>query len=121
MSGSVLSRGGFEGECDAAPGVEEGCGAREVQYDAADGADDVDAQLQEPVAEPRHLGAGARGACGAPAKLLHEHVGGGGQQDAELVRGEPAATGAVEVGWVHMPVDESGSFGLVGIKGRRKK
>ena len=51
----------------------------------------VDAQLQEPVAEPGHLGPRTSGACGAQPKLLQEHVGGGGQQDAELVRCEPAA------------------------------
>ena len=54
-----------------------------MQDDSADGADDVDAELEESVAEPRHLGASARGAGGAPAKLLQEHVGGGGQQDAD--------------------------------------
>jgi len=42
-----------------------------MQDDPADGADDVDAELEESVAEPRHLGASARGAGGALAKLLH--------------------------------------------------
>ena len=39
-----------------------------MEDDAADGAVDVDAELEESVAEPRHLGAGARVAGGAPAK-----------------------------------------------------
>ena len=94
---SDLSGASSEGECDAAPRGEVGRGARQMQDDAADGADDVDAQLQEPVAEPGHLGPRTSGACGAQPKLLQEHVGGGGQQDAELVRCEPAAAGAVDL------------------------
>ena len=95
--GAVLSGGCSEGECDPAPGVEVGRGARQMQDDSAHGADDVDSELEEPIAEPRHLGAGACGAGGAQAKLLQEHVGGGGQQDAELVCCEPAAAGAVDL------------------------
>ena len=41
----------------------------------------MNAQLQEPVAQPGHLGSGTGGACGAQPELLHEHVGGGRQQD----------------------------------------
>ena len=57
----------------------------------------MNAQLQEPVAQPGHLGSGTGGACGAQPELLHEHVGGGRQQDPQLVRGEPAAAGAVDL------------------------
>ena len=74
-----------------------GRGAWQMQDDTADGADDMNAQLQEPVAQPGHLGSGTGGACGAQPELLHEHVGGGRQQDPQLVRGEPAAAGAVDL------------------------
>ena len=53
---SDLSGACSEGECDAAPSVEGSRGARQMQDNAADGADDMDAQLQEPVAQPGHLG-----------------------------------------------------------------
>src|ERR1017187_9297466 len=37
------------------------------------------------------------GACGSQAQLLHQHISGGGQQHAELVGPEIAATGAVDL------------------------
>ncbi|MCA1560538.1 MAG: hypothetical protein LC804_09820 [Acidobacteria bacterium] len=51
----------------------------QVQHDAADRDDDMDAQFQQPLAQPRHLGARTRGARGSPAEFLHEDVRGGGQ------------------------------------------
>lgn len=44
-----------------------------------------------------HLGAGAGGAGGSEPQFLQEHVGGGRQQDPQLVRPEPAAARAVDL------------------------
>ena len=85
----------FDG--DAPPRVEVRRGARQVQDETTDGADDVGSELEQPVAEPRHLGAGTRGARRAQPEFLQEHVSGGGQQDAQLVRPEPTAARAVEL------------------------
>ena len=72
--------------------------ARQLQDDAADGAFDMNAQLQAAVARPgRAAGRHPRCRDAQLLKLLHEHVGGGGQQDPKLVRSEPSATGAVDL------------------------
>ena len=42
----MLSVDGSEGERDAAPRIEVGCGARQMHDDSADGADDVHAELE---------------------------------------------------------------------------
>ena len=70
---------------------------RQVQDDATDGTDDLNAEFEQPVAQPRHLCAGARGVGGAQPQFLHEHVGCGSQQDAQRVRLELAAARAVEL------------------------
>ena len=56
---------GAGAECARAmmsPGVEVRRGGRQVQDHATDRADDVRPQFEEPVAQPRHLGAGTGGA-----------------------------------------------------------
>ena len=58
---------------------------------------DVDPQLQQPVPQPRHLAAGARGTRRPQSQFLHEHVGGGSQEDAQLVRPEQTAARAVDL------------------------
>ena len=68
-----------------------------MQDEAADGADDVDAELEQPIAQPHHLGSGTRGARRVQPQFLHEHVGCGGQKNAQLVRPESAAARAVEL------------------------
>ena len=55
-----------------------------MQNHAADRADDVGPQLQQPVAQPRHLAAGTRSTRRPQSQFLHEHVGRGGQEDAQL-------------------------------------
>ena len=45
-----------------------------MQDEAADGADDVDAELEQPIAQPHHLGSGTRGARRVQPQFLHEHV-----------------------------------------------
>ena len=68
-----------------------------MQNHAADRADDVDPQLQQPVAQPRHLAAGTRSTRRPQSQFLHEHVGRGGQEDAQLVRREQTAARAVDL------------------------
>ena len=74
-------------------GVERG----QMQNHAADRADDVDPQLQQPVAQPRYLAAGTRSTRRPQSQFLHEHVGRGGQEDAQLVRREQTAARAVDL------------------------
>ena len=45
-----------------------------MQDEAADGADDVDAELEQTIAQPHHLGSGTRGARRVQPQFLHEHV-----------------------------------------------
>ena len=68
-----------------------------MQNHAADRADDVDSQLQQPVPQPRHLAAGTRSTRRPQSQFLHEHVGRGGQEDAQLVRREQTAARAVDL------------------------
>src|ERR1039457_2750311 len=55
------------------------------------------AELQQTFAKHANLGAGASGASGPQAQLLHQDICGGGEQDAELVGPEAGATGAVDL------------------------
>ena len=84
-------------ECDVPPRLEVRRRARQMQNHAADRADDVDPQLQQPVAQPRHLAAGTRSTRRPQSQFLHEHVGRGGQEDAQLVRREQTAARAVDL------------------------
>src|ERR1019366_356226 len=52
---------------------------------------------QQAFAQRPDLSASTVGVCGAQTQLLHQHVGGGGQQHAELVGPEITATGAVDL------------------------
>ena len=69
-AGWGLSGAGAECKGDVPRGVEVRRGGRQVQDDAADRADDVRAELEEPVAQPRHLGAGTGGARRAQPEFL---------------------------------------------------
>ena len=100
-----LSGAGTEGEGNALPSVAVRCAARQVQHHAPDGDDDVGAQLEQAVAQPRHLGAGARRARGAQSQFLHQDVGGGGHQDPQLVGPEAATAGAVDLQTVEQFLD----------------
>ena len=55
-----LSGARAQRECDVPPRLEVRRRARQMQNHAADRPDDVDPQLQQPVAQPRHLAAGTR-------------------------------------------------------------
>jgi hypothetical protein len=55
------------------------------------------AQFQQLLAEPAHLGAGARGARRAQPEFLHQDVGGGGDEDAELSDPKARAARAVDL------------------------
>ena len=92
-----LPGAGAEFDGDAPPRVQVWRRAGQMQDDAADRADDLDAELEQPVPQPRHLGSGARGVRGAQPQFLHQHVGRRSQQHAELVGPEPAATRAVDL------------------------
>ena len=86
-----------ERERDLTPGGEAGRRRRQMEDDAADRDDDVDAQFEQPLAQPGHLGACIGGARGAQAKFLHEHVRRGGEEDPQLIRPEAAATRAADL------------------------
>jgi len=51
-----------------------------MQHDASDGHNEMSTEREEPFAEHAHLRVSACGTGGPSAELLHEHVGGGGQQ-----------------------------------------
>ena len=99
LTGAVWGLSGAGAECqrDVPPGVEVRCGGRQVQDHAADRADDVRPQFEEPVAQPRHLGAGTGGARRAQPEFLHQHVGGGGEEHAQLIGPEATAARAVDL------------------------
>ena len=106
------------------PSIEVWRRPRQMQDEAADRAADVNAEFEQPVAQPRHLGAGVGGACGAQAEFLHEHVGGGRQEDAQLVRPELAAARTVDLQTVEQLLDAvldiaAGTVDLLVDKARR--
>src|SRR2546426_9061247 len=117
-----LAGAGAEREGDVTPGVEEGCRGRQMEDDAAHRADDVDAELEQPLTQRGHLRAGAGGARGPQPEFLHEDVRGGGEEHAQLIGPEaPAARASdlesvvefldpifdVAAGAVHLFVDEA--------------
>ena len=63
-----------EGKGDLAPRVEIRRRARQVQDEAADGADHGEAEFEQPIAQPQHLGSGTRGARRAQPQFLHERI-----------------------------------------------
>src|ERR1700730_4853397 len=96
-----------------------------MEDDAARRDDDVRAQLEQPLAQPRHLGTRIRSARGPQPQFLHQDVRGGGEEHAQLIRPEPTATGAADLesrvqfldsvfdvaaGAVDLLVDEPGSL-----------
>ena len=87
-----LSGAGAEREGDVPPGVEVRGRGRQVQDDPADRTDHVGPQFEQPVAQPRHLGAGTCRTRRAQPEFLHEHVGRSGEEDAQLI--DPEATAA---------------------------
>ena len=97
VSASALTGAGAERQGDAPPGVEVRGRGRQVEGDAAHRNDDVGAQLQQPVAQPCHLGAGTPGTRRAQQEFLHQHVGRGGDEHAELIRPEATAARAVDL------------------------
>src|SRR6516225_9440301 len=75
---------GTERDRDLTPRVEIGCGRRQVEHDPADRDDDMDSELEQALAQPGDLASGRRRARGAEPEFLHQDVGGGGQEHAEL-------------------------------------
>jgi hypothetical protein len=68
-----------------------------MQDDPADGGDHLSTELEQSVAQRRHLGTSAGGPCGTESQLLDEHVGSSGEEDAELVGEEAGAAGAINL------------------------
>ena len=67
-----------------------------MENEAADGDDDLSAELEEAIAESGHLHP-HRGRPGrSKSQLLHRDIGGCRQENAELVGPEARATGAVD-------------------------
>ena len=95
--GKRLSGACSECERDVLPRRQVRRRARQVQDDATHRAHHLDAELEQPVAQPGHLRTGARGAGGAQPQFLHQHVGRGRQQYTQLVRREILATRAVDL------------------------
>ena len=91
MSAVSLAGAGAEREGDVPPRVAVGGRARQVEDDAAHGDDDVDTQFEQSLAQPRHLGAGTRGARGAHAEFLHQDVRGSREEHAQLIGPEATA------------------------------
>ena len=69
-----LARAGAEREGDVSPRVDEWRGGRQMQDDAADRDDDMDAELEQPLAERGHLRTGAGRARGPQPEFLQEDV-----------------------------------------------
>jgi hypothetical protein len=69
---------------------------RQVQHDTTSRALDPYAEFQQPLAKGTHLGASTVARAGAKTQLLHQHVSGGRQQNAELIGLEIRAAGAVD-------------------------
>jgi hypothetical protein len=55
------------------------------------------AELEQPLAQPADLGAGTRRARRAEPEFLHQHIGGGGEEHAELIGSKATAARAAEV------------------------
>lgn len=56
-----------------------------MQHNAAYRALDPDTEFEQPFAQRAHLGAYALAAASTQAKLLHQHIGCGGEQHSQLV------------------------------------
>src|SRR5713226_2953499 len=117
-----LAGAGAEREGDVTPGVEEGRRGRQMEDDAAHRPDDMDAELEQALTQRGHLRAGAGRVRGPQPEFLHEHVRGGGEEDAQLIGPEATAARApdlesvvefldpvfdVAAGAVHLFVDEA--------------
>ena len=72
---------------------------------AADRANDVHAQGEQPGAQPRHLGAGTGGARRAQPACLQQHVGRGGEQHAQVIGPEAPADRAVDLQTIEQLLD----------------
>ena len=94
---SVLGGGGAECHRHFPEVGYKGKGGGQMQYHAARRDGHSGAKFQQPFAERPYLGASTVGAGGSQAQLLHQHIGRGGQQHAELVGPEAAATGAADM------------------------
>ncbi len=83
-----------DGDDQPAVAIHTGCG--QVQHDAAYRGLHSGAEFHQVFAQGADLGRAEGGARGAQAQFLVEHVARGGQQSAQLVGEEAAATGAVD-------------------------
>src|SRR6266403_310043 len=70
---------------------------RQMQHNTAHRALDPDTEFEQPLAQRAHLGACTLTTASTQAKLLHQYIGGGGEQHSQLVGEEVRATGAVDL------------------------
>ena len=54
-------------------------------------------QFEQPVPQPGHLGASTGGPRRAQPEFLHQHIGRGGEEDAQLIRPEATAAGPTDL------------------------
>ena len=94
---AVLSRRGSECQGHLPECWQERKRRGQVYDHAANRTDHPGAQFQQPFAKCPDLSSGTAGVRGFQTYLLHQYVSGSGQQDAELVGPEVAATGAVNL------------------------
>src|SRR3989454_11143932 len=92
-----LPRLGAEREGDVPPRIEEGHRRWQMENDATYRDDDVDAQFEQPLPQPGHLGARTGGAPGPQAEFLHEDVRRRREEHAQLIRPEATATRASDL------------------------
>jgi len=93
----LLSRRSTERQCDSSKGGQERKRHGQVHDHAANRDAYAGAEFQQPLAQRLDLSTSAVGATSAQSQFLHEHVSRGGQQHAQLVGPEVAATGAVDL------------------------
>jgi len=96
IRGSGLRRHDANGTRDAQPVAAVGEADEQMQHDTAHGAHDPDTELEQPFAQRAHLSAATIPATGGQAQLLHQYIGGGGEEYAQLVGEQARAAGAVD-------------------------
>src|SRR5690348_4384813 len=97
VGSSELCRNRTEGSGDAPPLGSVGESTWQMQHDAAHRALDAATELEQPFAQGADLRSGARSALSAEAQLLHQNVGGRGEQHPQLIGEEARAAGAVDL------------------------
>src|SRR5271157_1432424 len=93
----VLSGRRSECQCHSPESGKKRKGRGQVHHHAPYRDQHTGPEFQQPFSQGPDLSPRTVGACGSQTQLLHQHISGGGQQHAELVGPEIAATGAVDL------------------------